>query len=118
MDVLTISGLECFANIGVFDWEQAIKQKLYVDISLDFKCDGCLDDELGSTIDYDKLCEGIQQLVSETSFKLIERLAEVISQYVLTEFELVEKITLTINKPKAVMKTQNISFTIQRQRCL
>lgn len=113
IDMLTISGLQILAKIGVYAWEQQILQPLLLDLSIPLDVKHC-DDDLANTVDYAELCRGITNLVTSKPYALIETVAEDVAQFVKTSYPMVEKLKITVSKPKAVSHAANVSISIER----
>ncbi len=116
MDSITIQGLKIETTIGVHDWEQKIKQTVILDLTLE--CDiraAARSEQLSDTFDYFAISEAITEFVKQHPFKLIESLAEQISELLLTQFS-VTALQLTVCKPHAINNAQNIAISIQRHR--
>lgn len=112
MDLLQIKALKIETRIGVHNWEQQILQTLLLDITIPVNLSNCRDD-LGSTIDYDKICQTVEHFLSNNSFKLIETVANKTATFIKENFA-VESLTITVSKPHAIKKANNISITVHR----
>ena len=112
MDQLDISGLAISTKIGIYDWEQRIKQRLILDISIPVDLSQC-NNELSKTIDYDNLSRKITSFVEDQSFALIETVAEEVAAFIKKEFN-VHQVTLKISKPNAIKNAANVSVRITR----
>ena len=112
MDYLKISALSVATQIGVYAWEQRIKQQLLIDITIpsDFTC---CEDNLTNTLDYDALCQFVTQYVESNSFQLIETVANQVSELIKKEFNLTA-VTVAISKPHAVKNAGTIQVTVNR----
>lgn len=112
MDKLDITGLRVSTTIGVFAWEQQIKQRLVIDLTLTGDFSNC-QDQLSHTIDYDHLCQRITTHVESNTFALIETVAEQIVQLIQQEFR-VERFSVRVSKPSAISNAANVSITLER----
>lgn len=112
MDTLIIKSLSVSTKIGVYAWEQRIKQQLLIDINLTADFSVCQDD-LNNTIDYAALCGQITQFVESKSFKLIETVANEVADLIKQNFK-IEQITVGVSKPHAIKNAANIQVIIQR----
>ena len=112
MDNLFIKGLTVVTQIGVNNWEQQVKQRLLLDISIPVDFADC-QDMLVRTLDYDKLCRSATQYLEQQSFQLIESVANNLALFIKNEFKLNE-ITITVHKPQAIKSAQSISVTATR----
>ncbi len=114
MDKVFIEGLQMEAVIGVYEWERSIRQKLVLDLEMDW--DNSIpakSEKLEHALDYDRLSRRIIEYVSESQFELIETLAEHIAQIILTEFR-VPAVSLTLHKPGAVKAAESVGVKISR----
>lgn len=117
MDKVIIEGLRVNAVIGVFDWERQILQPVLVDLELG--CDICRaaqTDDIQDAINYKAVCDEISQLIIDTQAQLIERLAEVIAQYILEHYLAVQHVKVTVRKPTAITNTTAVGICIERDR--
>jgi len=112
MDSLIITGLNIDTVIGVHAWEQKIKQKVLLDISIPSDFSNCLD-FLANTLDYDALCSSITEFVEGKNFQLIETLANEVCRHVKESFK-VAKLTVTVTKPHAVKNAGAIQVRVER----
>ncbi len=76
-DVIELRGLRLSALVGVLPHEQAQAQPLEIDLDLvlDLAPAGTSDD-LADTVDYGAVCSAVEAIVEESSFALLEALAE------------------------------------------
>ncbi|RUR08814.1 dihydroneopterin aldolase [Legionella sp. km772] len=112
MDALIIQGLSVHTQIGVYAWEQKIKQQLLIDIHIPSDFKRCKD-ELSDTLDYDDLCKKVTLFVESKSFQLIEYLANSVAQLVKVEFG-VEQVNVSVTKPHAVKNAGMIKVSVTR----
>lgn len=109
IDTLHIADLKIATHIGVYAWEQRIKQNLLIDLIIPINIAQCQDD-LANTIDYADLCQQVTTFVSSRSFKLIETVAEEVSAFIKTHFA-IQSLTIKISKPHAVPNAGLIQIT-------
>ena len=117
MDKVIIEGLRVDAVIGVFDWERQILQPVLVDLEL--SCDisrAAQTDHIDDAVNYKAVCDDVSQLIVETKAQLIERLAELIAQHILTQYQAVQQIKVTVRKPTAISNTTAVGISIERGR--
>lgn len=112
MDYLHIKGLTVATRIGIHDWEQQIKQRLSIDLSIPYDMSQC-QDQIENALDYDKLCSLITQIVETQSFKLIETVAETVASLVKNSFD-VSQISVSVSKPNAIKNAKDILVSIVR----
>ena len=112
MDTLLIQGLSVHTHIGVYAWEQKIKQQLLIDLTIPSDFNNCKD-ELSHTLDYDALCKKVTLFVESKSFQLIEYVANSVAELIKNEFS-VDNVTVTVAKPHAVKNAGMIKVSVSR----
>lgn len=112
MDQLTISGLSVSTRIGVHQWEQAIDQRLLIDITIPTDVSHC-NDELANTIDYDLLCQRVTTYVESNTFALIETVADRVAQLIKDQCS-VTQLTVKVAKPHAIKNATGVAITVVR----
>ena len=116
---IRIEELVVYANHGVLDEEKNLGQKFVISANIyaDLEEAGRTD-SVDKTINYAKVCELITKVSQEETFDLIETLAYVIADKVLEEYELIDIIEITVNKPFAPINlpVDNVSVTVSRKR--
>ena len=102
---ITITDLEVFFCVGVSDEERAKAQRLLVtvDMAFDFSS-AATSDRIEKTINYQDVTERILKYGEGRNWKLIEKLASNIADYVLSEY-----------RPEAVL-VEVKKFTIPQAR--
>lgn len=104
MDQVFIRGLEIDTVIGAYDWERNIRQRLSVDLEMSWDNRPAADtDDLSLALDYAAISQRVIEYVSNSSFELVETLAERVAALVINEFG-VPWLRLSINKPGAVIQ--------------
>lgn len=114
MDKVFIEQLEVITTIGVYDWEQEIKQKLVLDIEMahDNKPAGKSDDVVDA-LDYAQVSQAVLQHIEGGRFLLVERVAEEIAELIMSKFN-VPWITIRLTKPGAVAQAKGVGVIIER----
>jgi FolB domain-containing protein len=115
-DEIFIRHLHTRCTIGVHPEERKQKQDVSISISLfgDF-IKACMHDDIEDTVDYSALEHSIVEMVQESSFFLVERLAERIAEVCL-DYERVHKVTVTVEKPEALARARSVGITITREK--
>lgn len=115
MDTVFISQLEMETVIGVYDWERLIRQRIIIDLEMDWdnKPAG-LSDDLEDALNYFDLSRDVQIYVEKSSFQLIEALAENVANLIHKNFG-VQRIQVTVYKPTAVATAKTVGVKITRQ---
>ncbi|QIA64750.1 bifunctional dihydroneopterin aldolase/7,8-dihydroneopterin epimerase [Vibrio astriarenae] len=113
-DIVFIEQLEVITTIGVYDWEQEIKQKLVLDIEMahDNRPAG-LSDDVNDALDYSQVSEAVLQHIEGGRFLLVERVAEEIAQIIMDRFS-VSWIRIRLTKPGAVAQARGVGVVIER----
>jgi dihydroneopterin aldolase len=114
MDKIFLRELEIEAVIGIWAWERRIRQR--VSISLEMAADiraAAATDQVEDTLNYKAVAKRITDFVSNSSFQLVETLAERVAEIVVTEFS-VASVRLTLNKTGAIRGTRNVGIEIER----
>ena len=102
MDKITIKDLEIYANHGVFPEENVLGQKFLVSAVLHTSTRKAgLTDDLTSSIHYGEVSHLIKKIVSENTWKLLEKIAEETASAILLTYPLVSQVDITIKKPWA-----------------
>ena len=114
MDVIFLHDLKIDTVIGIWDWERKIRQTVSID--LDMSADirkAAATDSVHDTLNYKLVAKRIQEFVAESSFQLVETLAERIAAIVLEEFD-VSWVRVRVNKPGAIRNAHDVGVTIER----
>ena len=116
MDWIFIRDLPLDTRIGVFAWEQAIVQRLYVDVDLAWDISlAAQTDDLAYALDYAAVATKLQSWAQANTCQLIERLAEHLAQQLLQDFA-TPRVRLTLYKPGAVPAARTLGVSIERAR--
>lgn len=116
MDRIYIRDLALRCIIGVYPEERREKQDVIINIVLE--CDhsaAAKSDDLADAVDYKGLKKEVIQLVEDSSFHLIESLADRIAQLCLHNPK-VEKAIVTVDKPAALRFARSVAVEIARGR--
>jgi dihydroneopterin aldolase len=116
MDSIFLNDLKVETIVGIWDWERKIRQTVSIDLQLgaDIKR-AAASDSIDDTLNYKLVAKRVQQFVSESSFKLVETLAENIAAVVIAEFE-VPWVEVRVNKPGAIRGARDVGVNIRRER--
>lgn len=117
MDQIKIENLEIYAYHGVFPEEKQKGQPFYLNVTMhtDLRKAGKTDDLTAST-HYGEVALLLKEKMTETSYDLIERAAEVCAETILLNFPLIKAVDLEVRKPKAPipMNFESVSVVIHR----
>jgi len=114
IDLIKINDISAGAIIGTEDYERETKQELRLSITIftDLRKAGKTD-SLEHTIDYSSLESQVRSTVENSSFELIEALAEEVARIVL-ELEMTDKVKVSVKKPSALNMTGSAEVEITR----
>lgn len=98
-----LKGLRIDCVVGVYSHEREQPQPVMIDIELDYDvADAVHADEVSHAVDYERVAEGVTELVQRRGFHLIETMAEDTADMLLGQHALVQTVRLEIRKPNAV----------------
>ncbi|MFB9216676.1 bifunctional dihydroneopterin aldolase/7,8-dihydroneopterin epimerase [Vibrio sinaloensis] len=114
MDKVFIEQLEVITTIGVYDWEQQIKQKLVLDIEMahDNRPAGKSDDVVDA-LDYAQVSGAVLTHIEGGRFLLVERVAEEVAELIMQRFN-VPWVKIRLTKPGAVAQAKGVGVVIER----
>ena len=104
MSVYKINLKNCafFARHGVFNEEETLGQRFFVDAILDVEAGDCLvEDSIEGTVDYGAAFQVIERIITGKRRFLIEALALETGKAICNEFPMVTRAEITIRKPNA-----------------
>ena len=114
MDRVLIEELTIFAQIGVYDWEQQIKQKLVFDLEMAWDCKQAAEtDDVAYCLNYAEVSQVIIDYVESKPFLLIERVAYEVADLLESRYQL-QGLKMKLSKPKAVAQARNVGVLIVR----
>ena len=116
MDSIQLTGIRCYGYTGYLEEEQILGQWFEVDVTIwtDLSKAG-KSDKIEDTHDYRNTIALVQNLVKNSKFALIERLADVIAEAIL-EQPLVEKVKVNLSKPAAPIPNFGGKITLEITR--
>ena len=117
-DELSVTGIECFAHHGVFDFERREGQVFVVDLVLGIDTrPAATSDDLVDTVNYGTLVADVKAAVERDPVDLIETVAQRITDVCLLDTR-VEWARVTLHKPDAPIDAtySDVALTITRTR--
>lgn len=112
-----VRGLLIQASIGVHPHEHEQTQPVIIDIELDM---GNMalpeDDRLHETLDYAVVADAAERLALEAHVQLVETLAERIANWALDEDPRVQRVSVSIAKPQALLKADAAGVEVIKSR--
>jgi dihydroneopterin aldolase len=114
MDKIFLEDMKVETVIGIWEWERKIRQTVAIDLemSADIR-KAAASDSVEDTLNYKSVAKRVQAFVGESSFQLVETLAEKIAALVLDEFD-VEWVQVRVNKPGAIRGAKSVGVLIER----
>ena len=116
MDKIFIHALKTETIVGIFDWERQVKQTVVMDI--EFSADirkAAVSDSIDDTLNYKGVAKRVLAFVDESSFHLVETLAQHIAMLILEEFG-VSWVSITLSKPGAIRSSRDVGVMLERTR--
>lgn len=115
-DTIFLRDLRVETVIGIWEWERKIRQVVSIDLEMaaDIRA-AAATDSIEDTLNYKAIAKRVQQFVGESSFQLVETLAEKIAALILEEFP-VPSVQVRVNKPGAIRGARDVGVLIRRNR--
>lgn len=113
-DKIFIHALKTETIVGIFDWERQVKQTVVLDI--EFSADirkAALTDSIDDTLNYKGVAKRVLGLIEESSFHLVETLAEHVAMLILEEFG-VSWVRIALSKPGAIRSSRDVGVMLER----
>ncbi len=116
LDKIHIRALRTRCILGIFPEEREKAQEVELNITLyaDLRGAGQSDD-IADTVDYKDIKMRVMALVEQSSFFLVERLAQAVAACCL-DTPRVEVVTVTLDKPGALRFAQSVAVEITRSK--
>ena len=114
MDIIFLSELKVDTIIGIWEWERRIRQTVVIDLEMSADiARAAATDDVVDTLNYKSVAKRIQDFVAESSFQLVETLAERIAAVIREEFD-VSWVRVRVNKPGAIRGSKAVGVLIKR----
>jgi dihydroneopterin aldolase len=113
-DKIFIHALKTETIVGIFDWERQVKQAVVLDI--EFSADirkAALSDSIDDTLNYKRVAKRVLGFIEESSFHLVETLAEHVAMLILEEFA-VSWVRIALSKPGAIRSSRDVGVMLER----
>lgn len=114
MATISLTGLRARGYHGVLPAERSAGQVFLIDLTLDVDItQAAASDDVEHTVNYATVAAVVEALVTGEPVQLIETLAVGIADAVLGQFQRVNAVTVTVNKPQAPIPAdfQNVAVT-------
>lgn len=114
MDIIFLRGLEAKAVIGIYDWERTIRQTIILDLEMGTDISkAAATDDISHTLDYKAVSKRISSFIEDSSFFLVETMAEEVAKIILSEFP-TPWVRVTLNKKGAIRGATDVGIQIER----
>ena len=114
MDKIFLDELKVDTIIGIWEWERRIRQTVVIDLEMSADiARAAATDEVADTLNYKSVAKRIQEFVADSSFQLVETLAERIASIIRDEFD-VAWVKVRVNKPGAIRGSKAVGVMIER----
>ena len=114
MDKIFLEDMRVETVIGIWEWERKIRQTVAIDLEMSADISkAAASDEVEDTLNYKSVAKRVQAFVGESSFQLVETLAEKIAAIILDEFD-VDWVRVRVNKPGAIRGAKGVGVLIER----
>lgn len=115
-DKMTINNLKLPCYLGTKPEEQDRKQIIVFNLEMSVDCRPAgISDDLEKSVDYSALTNELAALVNTTHFKLIEHLAEKVSEVCLKN-PLVKDVHISITKNGCIAQADSVTIQVFRAR--
>lgn len=114
LDTIFINDLTVHCIIGVFENERNEKQPVRITVAVSIDTNkASQNDDIHDTLNYHQLANSIVKKVSESSYFLLEKLAQTVADICL-EDKRVKQVTVSVKKPKAIKLAESAAIEIIR----
>jgi dihydroneopterin aldolase len=114
MDKIFLDELKIDTIIGIWDWERKIRQTVIIDLEMGADiAKAAATDSVEDTLNYKSVAKRVQQFVGDSSFQLVETLAERIAGIIRDEFD-VAWVRVRVHKPGAIRGSKDVGIEIER----
>jgi len=116
MDRVCIEGLEARTVIGIYDWEQKLRQRVRLDLEMGWDvAKAASSDAIEDALDYKAVAHRLIAFIEQRRFALLETLAEECARIVIEEFG-APWVRLKASKPGALRRAKNVAVIVERHR--
>ena len=85
---IEVSGLSLYTHMGVSEAERQLGQRLIVDVRLDIgESDATVTDRIEDTVDYGEVCEVVNLVAQQRSYRTLERFCAAVADRLLERYE-------------------------------
>lgn len=115
-DTIFLHDMRVETVVGIWEWERRIRQTVSIDLEMggDIRRAAAAD-HIDATLNYKAVAKRVQQFAGQSSYQLVETLAQKIAELVLDEFD-VPWIRVRVSKPGAIRGARDVGVSIRRER--
>jgi len=114
MDRIFLHELKVDTIIGIWEWERRIRQTVVIDLEMSADiAKAAATDDVADTLNYKSVAKRVQSFVADSSFQLVETLAERIAGIIREEHG-VAWVSVRVNKPGAIRGSKAVGVLIER----
>lgn len=114
--IINIENLRLRTTVGIYEWEQKIKQDIVINIEIEFDGTRAVEeDDIEYTVDYKSVTKKIIAMVEDTKYNLIERISGDVVRLIM-EDDKVLRASVKVDKPGALRFTDSVSVTSTSSR--
>lgn len=115
-DTIFLHDMRVETVVGIWEWERRIRQTVSIDLEMggDIRRAAAAD-HIEATLNYKAVAKRVQQFAGQSSYQLVETLAQKIAELVLDEFD-VPWIRVRVSKPGAIRGARDVGVCIRRER--
>jgi len=114
MDKIFLDELRIETIIGIWEWERKIRQTVIIDLEMSADiAKAAATDDVADTLNYKLVAKRIQEFVGDSSFQLVETLAERIAGIIRDEFD-VAWCRVKVHKPGAIRGSKDVGVESER----
>jgi dihydroneopterin aldolase len=115
-DTIFLHDLRVETVVGIWEWERRIRQTVSIDLEMASDISrSASTDNIDDALNYKAVAKRVQQFVGDSSFHLVETMAERIAALILDEFA-VPWVEVRVNKPGAIRGARDVGVMIRRSR--
>src|ERR1700748_4001698 len=97
---IEVTGLSLFTHVGVTAAEREVGQRLLLDLRIDVgDVDATVTDRVEDTVDYAEVCDVVNLVAQQRSYKTLERLCAAIADRLIEQYD-VQAVWVKASKPE------------------
>jgi dihydroneopterin aldolase len=114
MNTIFIADLKVETRIGVYDWEQRLKQPLLLNLEIEPPSAAAFaSDSFADALDYAAVVARVKAFAADHPHKLLERFAAALADLVCTEFG-AAWVQVSVAKPAPIAGVRQIGVRVER----